>query len=239
MAETAAKAADSGVQQQHSASAFVPPNVDVGPYPTPLVSHRLVIWTCLLLFLVSILAAFIWTRQENDALLCHNLLEADARTLCKTLDTLSVPYKLSGSALYVPKKQLHSTRLRLAEHSSSSDGTFAIDIVDPARVHSPANGSRYVAALEDELAATISHLEGVQRAGVFIQVPGNRGRMVGEQPTAMVVLQTATEAGITPLQAQTIRNLIATTSDLLTTTQIVINATASRNGLAEFNPRNL
>jgi flagellar M-ring protein FliF len=185
------------------------------------------------------LAAAAWFRPARTTLLCGNLLESDAREICDSLAVIGVDYAMgnNGSAIYVPKRQVHRARLELIKRFTPASDGWRLDLVSsPSRFGTA--GRDYNAALEQELAATISRLPGVESARVLIEIPGNRGRLNGQPPFALILVYSAGEK-LSDAQVENIQNLVASSTELLNHGHVAVAQSPDFKILAEFKNQTL
>ena len=204
--------------------------------PSP---HRIVSIVAAFLFVVAVAA--LWLRPGEYGVLYGKLLQADANRLCEALASLGIRYAVSSdhSTVYVPRPQIHFARLELARKGIAASAAFPFDIVNTQSGPASTANRHYLAALEQELAATLGGLPDVTSARVIIHVPGNRGRLNGERPFATVVVQTTAQARLSDEQVRTIQLLVSSTTDLLTTEQVAVAENLQGKDLVEFNPDSL
>lgn len=114
------------------------------------------------------------TAPSYDVLFA-NLPEEDTAEIVGRLAELKVPYRVSdgGTAVHVPEEHIHSTRLTLAGEGLPSGGSVGFEIFDQQRFGESefSEHIKYHRALEGELARTITHLAGVERARVHLVLP--------------------------------------------------------------------
>jgi flagellar M-ring protein FliF len=127
--------------------------------------------------LIAAIAIFTAFRNSSSSMsvLFSNLSEDDLTQIGERLKSMNVPYQLAGSggAILVPAEQVHDARLRLASEGLPSGEGVGFEIFDQQRFGESefSEQVKYHRALEGELARTVSHLTGVQRARVHLVLP--------------------------------------------------------------------
>lgn len=148
------------------------------------------------------------------------------------LESRNVMYELSdsGRVVWVPRSEVSQIRLDLSALGlpASTDGW---SVLDEQGITSSEFDQRvgYQRAMEGELAATISVIEGVTGANVHLVIP-EQDLFVGDeiQASASVLLQTAGNAPLAPMQVQAIVNLVASSVEGLTANQVTVTDGAGR-----------
>jgi flagellar M-ring protein FliF len=169
-------------------------------------------------FLVIGLGAWAWAGFESAhpsrAVLFSNLAEEDAAHIVDRLRATNTPYELTGSGttILVPEAQVHETRLMLASEGLPNGGGVGFEVFDAQRFGESefAEQVKYHRALEGELARTISHLSGVERARVHLVLPTRALFASAEQSaSASVVLHLKPGFRMRDDQAKGIVHLVA------------------------------
>lgn len=170
--------------------------------------------------LVAVLAVSWLGGRINYAYLYTNLDPKDAAAIAEKLSELQVPYEVdaSGTALRVPREQVHELRLQMAGAGLPQGGAVGNEIFDQAHLgatefEQQVNLRR---ALEGELARSITTIEGVDAARVHLVLPKNRlfaAKTEGASASVIVRLRNrgafgrAEVAGIVHLVATAVPNL--------------------------------
>jgi len=119
----------------------------------------------------------LWAAQDRgpEAPLFTNLEPDDASRIVARLEAMGVPHRLDdgGSSVLVPEGEVHQARLTLASEGLPSGGTVGFELFDQQRFGESdfSEQVKYRRALEGELARTIGHLAGVERARVHLVLP--------------------------------------------------------------------
>ena len=107
--------------------------------------------------------------------LFSNLAEDDAARIVERLRALNIPFSIGpdGTTVLVSEEKVHETRLMLAGEGLPNGGGVGFEVFDAQRFGESefAEQVKYHRALEGELARTISHLSGVERARVHLVMP--------------------------------------------------------------------
>ena len=157
----------------------------------------------------------VWVAGESSMEVLFSELDADdSARIIEQLGGLQIRYELrdEGSTILVPGDRVHDTRLTLAAAGLPSGGDSGFELFDEQRFGESEFSERvkYHRALEGELARTISHLSGVERARVHLVLP-SRSLFVArdESASASVVLHLRPGRRLSEEQAAGILHLVA------------------------------
>ena len=158
------------------------------------------------------LAALIsWAAKPTLTPLFTGLSPSDANAVVEQLRSASVSYELAdgGSTVLVPEPDVYDQRLAAAAAglpSASSDGYSLLDELGVTTSEFQQTVA-YKRAIEGELAATITALDGVSAASVRLAIP-EESVFVSEtvDPTASVFIETG-RSSLTPPQIEAIVHL--------------------------------
>jgi flagellar M-ring protein FliF len=136
-----------------------------------------------------------WATKPTYAPLFTGLQSVDASAVVQQLDKGGVPYQLTdgGSTVLVPREKVYDERLKAAAAGLPAAPTAGYSILDKMGVTSSEfqQNVTYKRAIEGELGATISHLEGITAATVQLAIPEKTVFTSQEtDPTASVFVQT-------------------------------------------------
>ena len=198
---------------------------------SPLPTRHRRVWTIAAGVVCLAIAATIWLRPAHDALLCRSVLNVDAERICEALAAVKVNYTLKDNSVYVPRAKVHKARLKVIESVSGSNEPLRFELVN---FSSSTLSTDYTVALQTELEATIRSIDGVESARVLIETPGNRGRINGDRPLAVVVIYTTDSTKLTTEQIDVIQNLVASSTDCLTPREVTVSEARNSESLAEF-----
>lgn len=160
-----------------------------------------------------------WMAKPSYTPLFSGLPPADANTIVEQLRTDGVPYELTagGGTILVPESNVYDQRLKAAAAGlPSSAGAGGYGLLDEMAVTSSEfqQSVTYKRAMEGELAATVSALDGVRNSSVRLALP-EETVFVSEQtePTASVFVETENGVTLTSDQVQAIIHLTSSSID--------------------------
>ncbi len=159
-------------------------------------------------------------------------LEATAAAdITRELDSQGVPYELldGGRIIQVPSSQVHNLRLNLAGQGLPNSGG-GWEVLEGQGITASTFEQKvaYQRAMEGELAKTISSIDGVGSANVHLAIPENDILADdGKHATASVLLM-ADSSDITPMQVDSIVNLVASAIEGLSPNQVSVSDAAGR-----------
>ncbi|MCC6620532.1 MAG: flagellar M-ring protein FliF [Deltaproteobacteria bacterium] len=150
----------------------------------------------------------------------------DIQTVQTRLDDKKIAYQLGeGGSILVPADKIHEARLELAVSTMPSGKAVGFELFDESGMgrSSFTEKVNLHRALEGELARTIRHIEGIERARVHLVTPERRVfRSLDVEPSASVVLSLAAGHSLSPKQAQAIRQLVAGAVERLQPNKVAI-----------------
>lgn len=160
---------------------------------------------------------FLITRVTTPdmALLYGNLAVQDSSQIIAKLESMGVPYKISGNGtqIFVPAPRVQRLRMSMAENGLPAGGSVGYEIFDRS---SGIGSSSFVQninrlrALEGELARSIRTMRGVRSARVHLVLPQRRlFSREAEPPTASIALQLVGGITLGAEQVSAIRYLVA------------------------------
>ncbi|MGH7233369.1 MAG: flagellar basal-body MS-ring/collar protein FliF [Nitrospiraceae bacterium] len=173
--------------------------------------------TILVMFAASVaglIAIGLWTQQPEMQVLYTNLSPEDAGTIVERLKEAKVPYELGagGTAILVPRPQVHDVRLQLAGQGLPHGGGVGFEIFDRTTLGMSefVQKLNYRRALQGELARTIAQMPEVARARVHLAVPERRlFSTEQDRAHASVVLSLKGAGGLSKPQIEGIVHLVA------------------------------
>lgn len=116
-----------------------------------------------------------WASRPDYALLFGGLEAQSAAAVVEQLKGEGVRYDLrdAGTAVYVPRDEVHELRLRLAADGLVSDGLAGYELFDAGTLGMTDFMQKvsYKRALEGELARTVMNVQGIQGARVHLVLP--------------------------------------------------------------------
>lgn len=151
----------------------------------------------------------------------------DASAIVEQLESEGVPYQLTngGTTILVPEDQVHSQRLAAAAAGLPGDSSGGYSLLDEMGVTSSEfqQDVTYKRAIEGELAATISEMNGVDTATVQIAVPEKTVFADSERtPTASVFVRPDRGKTLTADQVEAIVHLTSAAVDGMAPTDVAV-----------------
>ncbi len=150
----------------------------------------------------------------------------DASAISSELQTMNVPYELrgEGDTILVPRDQITTLRMSLAENGLPTRGQVGYEIFDQQNTlgaTSFVQNINNVRALEGELARTITSLARIKTARVHLVLPERElFRRERKDPTASIVLSVRGELSAGEIRA--IQHLVASAIEGLTPNKVSI-----------------
>lgn len=189
--------------------------------------------------IVSLGGIAMYASQDASApntVLFSNLAEDDAARIVEHLRTANIPFSIGpdGTTVLVAEDKVHETRLMLAVDGLPNGGGVGFEVFDAQRFGESefAEQVKYHRALEGELARTISHLTGVERARVHLVMPTRSLFAAADQAaSASIVVHLKPGFRMRDDQAKGIVHLVASSvRDLSTERVTLVDAEGKRLG---------
>ncbi|WP_315108311.1 flagellar basal-body MS-ring/collar protein FliF [uncultured Microbacterium sp.] len=161
---------------------------------------------------LGIVALSSWLTRPTYTPLFSGLNATDANAVVEQLRSASVPYELAdgGATVLVPEKDVYNQRLAAASAGLPSAGSAGYSLLDDMGVTTSEfqQSVTYKRAIEGELAATISAIDGVSAASVQLAIP-EESVFVSEtvDATASVFVETAGRTTLDQKQVEAIVHL--------------------------------
>ncbi|MCZ4299749.1 MULTISPECIES: flagellar basal-body MS-ring/collar protein FliF [Microbacterium] len=161
---------------------------------------------------LGIVALSSWLTRPTYTPLFSGMSASDANAVVEQLRSSSVPYELAdgGATVLVPEKDVYDQRLAAASAGLPGASSGGYSLLDDMGVTTSEfqQSVTYKRAIEGELAATISSIEGVTAASVQLAIP-EESVFVSEtvDATASVFVETSGNATLTPKQVEAIVHL--------------------------------
>ena len=161
---------------------------------------------------LGIIALSSWLTRPTYTPLFSGLNATDANAVVEQLRSASVPYELAdgGATVLVPEKDVYDQRLAAASAGLPSAGSAGYSLLDDMGVTTSEfqQSVTYKRAIEGELAATISAIDGVSAASVQLAIP-EESVFVSEtvDATASVFVETAGRTTLDQKQVEAIVHL--------------------------------
>ncbi|MGJ8529139.1 MAG: flagellar basal-body MS-ring/collar protein FliF [Maritalea sp.] len=150
----------------------------------------------------------------------------DSAAIVKELRTLGVPFELRGDGeiILVPRDQITTIRMSLAESGLPTRGQVGYEIFDQQNTlgaTSFVQNLNHLRALEGELARTITSLTRVKSARVHLVLPERElFRREAKQPSASIVLEV--RGALSTGEIRSVQHLVASAVDSLTPNMVSI-----------------
>ncbi len=149
------------------------------------------------------------------ALLYSGLDPADASKIVAKLDSMSIPYEISGGGtqVMVPNDQVAKLRMTVAQEGLPSGGSMGYEIFDRSESLGTSNfvlNIHHLRALEGEISRTIQSLAHVRRARVHLVLPKREiFSRTAPSPSASIVLLMQGGHRLTSGEVYAIQQLVA------------------------------
>lgn len=165
-------------------------------------------------------------ETEGWRAVARDMLPEDIEAARKALDDKKIPYKLAESGtLIVPPDAIHEARLSLAVSAMPSGRSVGFELFDESGMGRSAFAEKVNLhrALEGELARTIRHIEGIERARVHLVNPERRVfREMDSAPSASVVVSLKNGHTLGRDRARAIQRLVAGAVERMQPSQVAI-----------------
>ena len=177
--------------------------------------------------LIALLGGLAWYGLRTDWRTLYAGMEPDeARQMAMTLTQAQIPYEVTenGTALLVPSTQLDKARLATAAKGAVKSGKLGFELFDkPNWVGSEFDERvNYQRALEGELEHTIGTLADVESARVDLVLPHDSLFRDEERPAKASVVLKLRHASLADGEADSIRNLVASSVDGLSPDHVIL-----------------
>lgn len=165
-----------------------------------------------------VVASVLFYRAESKpryGVLFSGLSAKDAGAVTAALGSAHVPFQVSGggSTVLVPKAQVDTERVALAQKGLPSGGTVGFSALAKTGITTSQFVQQvdYQQALEGQLVSTIESIKGVQAAKVSLAIPQQSPFALGTgpSPTASILVALAPGATLSSSQVQAIVHLSA------------------------------
>ena len=150
----------------------------------------------------------------------------DSAAIVKELRTMGVPFEIKGDgeSILVPRDQITTIRMSLAESGLPNKGQVGYEIFDQQNTlgaTSFVQNLNHLRALEGELARTISSLTRVKSARVHLVLPERElFRREAKQPSASIVLEV--RGVLSTGEIRSVQHLVASAVDSLSPNMVSI-----------------
>ncbi|MFN3865157.1 MAG: flagellar basal-body MS-ring/collar protein FliF [Demequina sp.] len=179
------------------------------------------------MFVLGSVALFQWTSTPSMAPLYTNLSPADAAAIVEQLDSTGVAYELAngGGTILVAQPLLYDTRLAVAGAGLPVGSQSGYALLDDMSITSSEFQQQmtYQRALEGELAATISAMDGVTMASVKLALPKETVFVSEAQsPTASVFIEAKPGVSLGTQNVQAIIHLVSASVEGMTSADVAV-----------------
>lgn len=194
----------------------------------PLVRKSLPAITAVFIFSILLLI-FMWLNGGEYRTLHPNMTEVDRSEAIEVLQASAIPVKIDPGTgtLTVPVERYYDARMALAAAGLPREvSSGAMDYFNEQTSMTTSQfmeEARYTAAIENELAKSITRISTVQSARVHIAAPRQSNFIRNRAPTkASVVVTPFAGRSVSQPQVEAIVNLIASSVPYLATTDVSI-----------------
>ena len=155
-----------------------------------------------------------WSSRVDYSLLYGRLDESEAPKVVAVLDEMKVAYKMGrgGNSILVPGDKVYALRMQLASRGLPRGEGVGFEIFDKPNfgLSDFIQRANYLRAVQGELARSISQLDEIEGARVFIVMPENRLLADSQKrPTASVMVRVKGQAQLPTSAINSIRFLVA------------------------------
>lgn len=174
-----------------------------------------------------VIALIVWASKTQYKLLYSNLTPEDSAHVAQILEGAKIPYQIDddGKSIKIPEEKVETLRLEIAKKGINFTSTLGYEVFDQQAFGTTSfvqkiNRQR---ALEGELVKTITHIKGVVRARVHLNIPES-SPFVSEKkpPSASVVLDLDPAYTINPEEVKGICSLVASAVEGMRTEFVVV-----------------
>jgi flagellar M-ring protein FliF len=191
------------------------------------VAQRTIALIGLAVLVLGVAALTTWLAKPAYTPLFSGLNGSDANTIVEQLRTDGVSYEIAngGGTILVPEDAVYDQRLKAAAAGLPSSSNGGYSLLDEMGVTTSEfqQSVTYKRALEGELAATISALDGVKTSSVRLAIP-EETVFVSERtaPTASVFVETDRGVTLSSDQVQAIVHLTSASIDGMTPDNVAV-----------------
>src|SRR5699024_4349551 len=168
------------------------------------------------LIILGIIILVIFISKPKYEVLYENLTLKDTAEVTKKLDEINIKWKTGNdeTTIMVPKDVKNKVKLELASYGLPKEGYGFFDAFDDSSwtMTDYEKKERLKYALQNELASTISGIDGIENAKVYIEEKEETGFVLDEEEgetTASVFLEKSGNKNITGDTVTAIKNLVA------------------------------
>jgi len=168
-----------------------------------------------LLIVLSVTAIIFFTTRTNYEILYSNLTPKDTGLITKKLDDMGVKYKYgqSENTILVPSNMKNKVKTELASEGLPKKGySFSDAINDSSWTMTDFEKKQlHKQALQSDLSNTLSEIDGIEKAEVYIEIPESSGFVLNDSKEATASVFLKLEGGYPLAQSKVtaVRNLVA------------------------------
>jgi len=182
---------------------------------------------------VTVVMLLVGTEPTDLSPLMSNLTMEDANEITEQLILMKVPYKISqsGTAVLVPKGDVHELRMKLAAQGLPKGGGVGFEIFNKPEfgLSRFAEKLNYRRGLEGELRRTIRSMDSVKDARVHVVLPKKSlFRDKEEAATASITLHVARGRAMSEEQVQSIVHLVSSSVEGLSSDSVTVVDSSGR-----------
>lgn len=174
---------------------------------------------------VCLFLVFFWSSRPDYVVLFANLSTKDAAAIQEKLTDMDIENKVVGNTIKVQAKEVHETRLALANEGLPRASGVGFELFDKMKIGQTDYMQRlnYQRALEGELSRTINSLKQIEFSRVHLVLPEDTIFTEAQKPaSASIVLTLHPGASMDKSSVMAITNLVAASVEGLETKNITI-----------------
>jgi flagellar M-ring protein FliF len=161
------------------------------------------------------LALVLWLQEPNYQPAMQNIAAQDMEEVTQILNVNGIQFKVDPKTgiLLVASDQLYEAKIKMAAAGISSEQNIGYELLDKDQGLGSSQfmeSTRFKRGLEGELSRTISSFRNIRSARVHLAIP-KRSVFVRDsrQPSASVLIESASISGLSREQVEAIVNLVA------------------------------
>lgn len=174
-----------------------------------------------------------WASAPSYTPLYSNLSASDASAITQELESSGTPYQLTGggNTIMVPQDMVDQARLDVAGKGLPSSSNASTDPFKDSGIASSdfEQQTNVRMALENDLAGTIEHIDGINTAVVHLAIPQKQAFTDQQDPvTASVLVQAEPGASLSAGDVQTVVQLVSSSVDGLDPAKVSVADSTGR-----------
>ncbi len=189
--------------------------------------HRIIMVLLMLVCIGSIVVLVAWQGQNQQRILFSGLSSEECAEVAKTLESSGIPASMSadGTGIMVPESRMQEARMVVAQEGMPNQSGKGLKVFQKPKLGMTpfAEKVTFVDALQTELAATITTLEGVSKARVHLSLPERKVfTKQEEKATASVLVVTQQGEGLGNKEVAGITNLVGSAVNSLSSQDVTV-----------------